>query len=100
MKASDINSSTYIDSSKEINNKDSKFKIGDIIRISNTKIFLQKVWSEEVFVIKRVENTASWTYVINDLNGEEVVGTFYKKELQKTNQIEFRIKKSNQEKRL
>ena len=93
MKASDINSSTYIDSSKEINNKDSKFKIGDIIRISNTKIFLQKVWSEEVFVIKRVENTVSWTYVINDLNGEEVVGTFYKKELQKTNQIEFRIEK-------
>ena len=57
MKASDINSSTYIDSSREINNKDSKFKIGDIIRISNIKIFLQKVWSEEVFVIKKVENT-------------------------------------------
>ena len=93
MKASDINSSTYIDSSKEINNKDSKFKIGDIIRISNIKMFLQKVWSEEVSVIKKVENTVSWTYAINDLNEEEVVRTFYKKELQKTNRIEFRIEK-------
>ena len=43
-------------------------------------------WSEEVFVIKKVKNTVPWTHVINDLNGEEVVGTFYEKELQKTNQ--------------
>ena len=48
--------------------------------------------SEEVFVIKKV-NTVPWTYVINDLNGEEIIGTFYKKELQKTNQKEFRIEK-------
>ena len=34
-----------------------------------------------------------WTYVINDLNGEEIVGTFYGKELQKTNQKEFKIEK-------
>ena len=33
----------------------------------------------------------SWTYVISDLKGEEVVGTFYKKELQKSNQKEFRV---------
>ena len=50
-------------------------------------------WSEEVFVIKKVKNTVSWTYVINDLNGEEIVGTFYEKELQKANQEEFRIEK-------
>ena len=43
-------------------------------------------WSEEVFVIKEVKNTVPWTYVINDLNGEEFAGTFYEKELQKTNQ--------------
>ena len=48
---------------------------------------------EEVFVIKKVKNTVPWTYMINDLNGEEIVGTFYKKELQKTNQKEFRIEK-------
>ena len=34
-----------------------------------------------------------WTYVINDLKGEEIVGTFYQKELQKTNQKEFRVEK-------
>ena len=50
-------------------------------------------WSEEVFVITKVENTVSLTYVIGDLKGEEIVGTFYKKELQKTNQKEFRTEK-------
>ena len=50
-------------------------------------------WSEEVFVIKKVKNTVPWTYVINDLNGEEIIGTFYEKELQKTSQEEFRIEK-------
>ena len=50
-------------------------------------------WSEEVFVVKNVKNTVPWTYVINDLNGEEIIGTFYEKELQKTNQEEFRIEK-------
>ena len=52
-------------------------------------------WSEEVFVIKKVKNTVPWTYVINDLNGEKIIGTFYEKELQKTNQKEFRIEKNN-----
>ena len=50
-------------------------------------------WSEEVFVIKKVKNTIPWTYVINDLNGEKITGTFYEKELQRTNQEEFRIEK-------
>ena len=50
-------------------------------------------WSEEVFVIKNVKNTVPWTYVISNLNDEEIIGTFYEKELQKTNQEEFRIKK-------
>ena len=51
-------------------------------------------WPEEVFVIKKVKNTIPWTYVINDLNGEEIIETFYEKELQKTNQKEFRIEKA------
>ena len=53
-------------------------------------------------MIKKVKNTVLWTYIINDLNGEEIVGTFYRKglqKLQKANQISFKIKKSNQEKR-
>ena len=47
--------------------------------------------AEEVFVFKKVKNTVPWTYIINDLNGDDVIGTFYEKELQKTNQQEFRI---------
>ena len=50
-------------------------------------------WSEEVFAIKKVKDTVPWTFVINDLNGEEIIGTFYEKELQKMNQEEFRIEK-------
>ena len=42
---------------------------------------------------KKVKNTVPWAYVINDLNGEEIVGTFYENKLKKTNQKELRIKK-------
>ena len=48
-------------------------------------------WLEEVFLIKIDKNIVPWTYVISSLNGEEIVGTFYKKELQKSNQKEFRV---------
>ena len=72
-------------------------KLDDIVRISKYKNIFAKGympnWSEEVFVIKKVKNTVPWTYVINDLNGEEIIGSFYEKELQKTNQEEFRIEK-------
>ena len=44
-------------------------------------------------MIKKIKNTVKWTYVINDLNGEEIIGTFYKNELQKIDQQEFRIQK-------
>ena len=50
-------------------------------------------WSEEVSVVENVRNTVPWTYVINDLNGKEIIGTFYEKELQKTNQQEFKFEK-------
>ena len=97
MKALDLKDNTYIDFAKEINDKDPKFRVGDDVRISKYKIIFAKGyppnWSEEVFVIKKVKNTVSWTYIINDLNGKEIVRTFYEKELQKTNQKEFRIEK-------
>ena len=97
MKPIDVKDNTYINTSKEINNKDPKFKDGDRVRISKYKNIFAKGnvpnWSEEVFVIKKVKNTIPWTYVINDLNSEEIIGTFYQKELQKTNQEEFRIEK-------
>ena len=54
---------------------------------------------EEVFVIKKLKDTVSSTYIINNIDGKKVVGTFYEKELQKTNQKELRIEKSNQDKR-
>ena len=50
-------------------------------------------WSQQVSVIKKVKNTVPWTYLIEDLNGEEIIGTFCERELQKTNLKEFRIKK-------
>ena len=50
-------------------------------------------WSEEIFVINKIKNTVPWTYVINDFNGEEIIGTFYEKELHYTSQNEFRIEK-------
>ena len=46
-----------------------------------------------MLVIKEIKNNVPWTYLINDLNGEEIIGTFNEKELQKTNQKEFKIKK-------
>ena len=97
MKPVDVKDNKYIDFKKEVNDKDPKFKVGDHVRTSKYKNIFAKGytpnWSEEVFVIKKVKNTVPWTYVINDLNGEEIIGTFYEKELQKTNQKEFRIEK-------
>ena len=97
MKPADVKDSTYIDNEKEVNDKDPKFKVGDHIRISKYKNIFAKGyttnWSEEVFVITKIKNTVQWTYGINDLNGEEIIGSFYEKELQKTNQKEFRVEK-------
>ena len=73
MKPVNVKSSTYVDSSKEINNEDPKFKIRDIVRLSKYKNIFTKGyvpnWSEEIFVIKKVKNTVPWTYVISDLLG-------------------------------
>ena len=97
MKPTDVKDNKYINTDKETNDKDPKFKVGDRVRISKYKNIFAKGytpnWSEEVFVIKKVKDTVPWTYVINDLNGEEIMGTFYEKELQKTNQEELRIEK-------
>ena len=62
---------------------DSKFKIGYHVRISKYKNIFAKGyapnWSEEVFVISKKKNTVPWTYVLNDLNGKDIVRTFMKK---------------------
>ena len=79
---------TYINFSKETNDKDPKLQVGDHVRISKYKNTFAAGytpnWSEEIFAITKIKNTVPWTYVINDLNGEEILGTFYEKELQKT----------------
>ena len=89
MKLLDVKNNAYIDFSKKSNDKDPKFKVSDYVRISKCKSIFSKGctpnWSDEVFVIKEVKNTGSWTYVINDLKGEEIVGTFHEKELQRRN---------------
>ena len=89
MKPVDVQNNTYIDFKKEVHDKDPKFKIGDYVRISKFKNLFAKGympnWSEGIFIIKKIRNTVPWTYIINDLNAEEIIGTFYEKELQKTN---------------
>ena len=93
----DVKDNTYINFVKEINDKDPKLKVGDHVRISKYKNVFTKGympnWSEEVFISSKIKNSVPWTYIINDLNGEEIVGTFYEKKLQKTNQKQFGIEK-------
>ena len=97
MKPVDAKDNTCIYFEKEVNDKDLKYKAGDGVRIAKYKNIFAKgympSWSEEVFVISKIKDTLPWAYVINDLNGEEIIGTFYEKELEKTNQEEFRIEK-------
>ena len=82
----------------KFNDKNPKFKVGDHVRISKYKNIFAKGYtsncSEEVFVVSKIKNTVPWPHVINDLNGKETIGIFYEKELQKTNQTEFRIEKA------
>ena len=90
-----ITSDLYTEKNVGSNKKDPKFKVGDQVKISKYKNFFAKVYtakqSEEVFVIIKNKNTVPWTSVITALNGKEIIGKFYEKELQKTNQKEFRI---------
>ena len=65
-------------------------KIDEIVRTSKYKNIFAKDytpnWSEDVIIIKKAKNTMSWAYVVNDINGEEIAGAFYEKNLQKTRQ--------------
>ena len=74
-----------------------KFKVGDKVRISKKKTTFEKGytsrWTEEIFTVTGVQYTEPVTYKISDMNGEEIHGTFYEKELQKTTQEIFRIEK-------
>ena len=74
MEPVDVKDNTYINSKKDINDKDPKFKIGNHLRISKYNFF----------VVSKFKNTVPWTsYVSNDLNDEEIIGTFYEKKTTK-----------------
>ena len=93
IKPVEVKWNTYIDFDKKNYKEDSKFKIGDHVRISKYKNIFAKFyvpnWSKEVFVITKVKRFIPWTYVISALKGEGIFGTFYGKELQKTNKKEL-----------
>ena len=97
MKPIDVKSSTYIDSSKEINNKDHKFKIGDIVWISKYENIFSKVytpnWSEKGFVIKKVKSMCRGHMLLMILMEKKLLETFTKKNCKKANQKEFRMEK-------
>ena len=103
VKPVNVKSNTYIDSSKEIDNKNPKFKIRDIVRISKYKTIFAKDCtshcSEKAFLIKKVQNTVSRHMLLMILMEKKIAVTFYENELKKINQKEFRFEKSNQEKR-
>ena len=92
----DVTDDYYAKYNENSNKKDPKFKVSDNVRISKYKSIFDKGytlnWSEEV-VINKIKNTVPWTYVINDLSGKGITGSFYEKELQKNSQKEFRIEK-------
>ena len=98
VKPIEVTGDYYTEYNEELSNKKNpNFKIGDNVRISKYENIFAKGytlnWSEEVFIVNKIKNTVPWTYAISDLNSEEIIGSFYEKELQKTSQKEFRIEK-------
>ena len=87
MKPIDVkdNKRVYID---DHNEKDSRFKVGDRVRISKFKNIFAKgytpKWSTEIFIVDKINDTVPYTYNLKDLNDEEIIGSFYDRELQKT----------------
>ena len=89
VKPIDVKNDSFAEYNKESNEKDPKFKVSDHVRISKYKNIFAKGyapnWSEEIFVIKKIKNTVPGTYIIKDLNNEEIIESSYEKELQKIN---------------
>ena len=81
----DNNKIVYID---DHNEKDSRFKVGDRVRIYKFENIFAKGytpnWSKEIFIVDKVNDTVPYTYNLKDLNDEEIIGSFYDNELQKT----------------
>ena len=79
----DVMGDYYAEYNENFNREDPKFKVGDNVRISKCRNIFAKGytpnWSVQVFVISKIKNTVPWTYVISELNGEEITGSFYEK---------------------
>ena len=71
----------FAEYNEESNEKGPKSKVGDHVRISKFKMYLLKVMhligAKKFLLLKKRKNTVPWTYVISDLNREEIVGSFY-----------------------
>ena len=97
MKPVDVGDDSFAEYNEESNEKDPKFKVGDHVRISKFKNVFAKgytpIWSEEIFIIKKIKNTVPWTYVISDLNDEEIVGSFMKKNSKRLIKNNLELKK-------
>ena len=97
MKSTDIADDSGAEYKEDFRKKYPEFIVGDHARISKYKNIFAKGytrnWLEETFVVSKIKNTVPWTYVVNELNGEEITGSFYESELQKTTQQKSRIEK-------
>ena len=97
MKPIDVTDGSYAEYNEDSYKKDPKFKVDDHVRISKYKNIFAKGyapnWLEEAFVVSKIKNTVPWTCVVSDLNGEEITGNFYEKELQRASQEKLRIEK-------
>ena len=95
VKPVDVKSNTYINFSKQINDEDSKFKIGDIVRISKYKnVFVKGYvpsWSEEIFVITKVLSRGHMLLVI--LKAKKLLNIFMKKNCNKQTKKSLELKK-------
>ena len=92
MERIDVTSDFYADYNKDSNETEPKSKAGDCVRISKYKNILLKdilkVGQKKLLLLAKLK---IWTYVTNELNDEQIAGTFYEKKLQRTNQKKFRI---------
>ena len=88
MKPKDVRNNNKIVYINKHNEKRSRFKVGDRVRISKFKNIFAKGytpnWSREIFIVNKINDTVPYTYNIKDLNDEEIIGSFYDRELQKS----------------
>ena len=89
MKSIDVTSDSYAEYNEDSNKKILDLKLVIMLEFQNKNLFAKgytQNWLEEVFFVSQIKNTVPWTYVISDMNGEPITGSFYEKEFQKSSQ--------------